>query len=433
MAQILLIADDLTGSNDSGVQFVRHGFGAAVFFAGQPVTDAADVIVVDTDSRGRSPREAYDRTRQAADRLAGTRPALVYKKIDSTLRGNLGAETDAALDAFCLPVALVAPAFPRIGRTTQEGIQFLHGTPVHETEIGRDPKAPVRTSAILDLLSGQSHRRAGRLTLADLRSGAGAQRIAALMDEGVSLVVCDAVSEEDLHQVAAAGRMLGQPVLWVGSAGLADVLPDALGLTPSRALAAEDDGTVDGPVLVAVGSVSDTSRGQLADVLSRSDVTGVEVDTLTLVAGDSAAEAEIARCVAAGRAALEAGRNLALYSSVAAGAVARTQAAGQALGLTPTACSELVAAAMGRIGGQLCRETFVGGLVLTGGDTAQAVCQAIGATGINLLREVAPGIPLGRLVASRPYGAITKAGAFGTAQALSLAIDSLRKGVHQNV
>lgn len=432
MAQILLIADDLTGANDSGVQLVRHGFSSAVFFAGQPAADSADVIVVDTDSRASTPREAYDRVRQTADRLAATGPALVYKKIDSTLRGNLGAEIDAVLDAFQLALALIAPAFPRIGRTTQHGVQFLHGVPVHETEIGRDPKAPVRTGVIADLLSQQSRRRVGRLTLDDLRSGAGAQRIADLVGEGVSLVVCDAILEEDLRQVAMTGRGLGQPVLWVGSAGLADVLPDALGLAPSGAPRSEDDNAVKGPILVAVGSVSSTTRGQLAQVLGRPDVTGVEVDTLALVAGDATAEAEIARCVSAGLEALKAGRNLAVYSSVAADAVARTQAAGQALGLTPTACSERVAATLGSISGRLCGETSVGGLVLTGGDTAQAVCRAIGASGISLLREVEPGIPLGRLVAPRPYGVVTKAGAFGTEGALSLAIDALRKGVESH-
>lgn len=430
MTRIALIADDLTGANDSGVQFVRHGFSASVFFAGQPVQEGADVVVVDTDTRGVAPRKAYDLTLRAAQRLAAARPALVYKKVDSTLRGNLAAEIDAVMDAFGFRVAIIAPAFPRIGRTTEAGVQYLHGTPVHETEIARDPKAPVSVSLIPALLAEGSARKVGLVGLADVRAGQAGQRLLALREKSVSLMVVDAAAEEDLVQVALAVKALGEPVLFVGSAGLADVLPQALGLQPGAAAAHEEERAMGtGPVLLTVGSVSGVSRGQLARVLAQPSVTGVEVQTVVLLEGGEEAEEE--RCVAAGLEALRAGRDLALYSSTSDDAVLRTQALGRKRGLTPIETSEKVAATLGRIAGRLCREVRVGGLVATGGDTALAVCRAVGATGIRLVREVEPGIPLGRLEGA-PYGAVTKAGAFGTEQALWLAMESLKGGAHHD-
>ncbi len=430
MTQIALIADDLTGANDSGVQFVRHGFSASVFFAGQPVQQGADVVVLDTDTRGATAAEAYEATRKAAGLLVEIKPSLVYKKVDSTLRGNLAAEIDAVMDAFGMEVALIAPAFPRIGRTTEDGVQYLNGAPVHETEIGRDPKAPVRTSNIPQLLRDGSRRKVGLIHHETVRDGLAPERLRDLRADGAELIVCDGLSEQDLVQVARAGRELGGRVLYVGSAGLADVLPKELGLMPgARAAAREEAAGPTGPVLLAVGSVSSVSRGQLARVLREPAVTGVELRTADWISGGPVAEAEEERCFAAGVAALQAGGDLALFSSVQADAVARTQALGRARGMSPIQVSEQVAEALGRIAGRLCQSARVGGLVLTGGDTAQAVCRNVGATGFDLLSEVEPGIPLGRLVGAAPYRAVTKAGAFGTEEALWSAMQRVKGGV----
>lgn len=384
------------------------------------------MVVVDTDTRWRPAEEAYARTRRAAEQLATANPSLVYKKIDSTLRGNLGAEIDAVMDAFHLQVALIAPAFPRTGRTTLDGSQYLNGVPVNETEIGRDPKTPVTTAVIKELLAAQSRRPVASVTLAQLRDAGAVELVRDLVDAGTALIVCDATEEEDLRRVAAAGRELAVMPLWVGSAGLADVLPAVLGFTPARAAAAISMGLGSGPVLLVVGSVSSVSRRQLAQVLGRQGVTGVAADALSLVSGGAAGEAEVARCVAEGVGALRGGQDLALYSSVDDEAVARAQAVGREQGLTPKDTSERVAAGLALIAERVCREVTPGGLVLTGGDTALAVCRALGATGIDLVREVEPGIPLGRMVGPRAYGAVTKAGAFGTDQALMLAIDALK-------
>lgn len=78
------------------------------------------------------------------------------------------------------------------------------------------------------------------------------------------------------------------------------------------------------------------------------------------------------------------------------------------------------------------QETALQGVILTGGDTAKAVCRHLGVSGIQLLREVEPGIPLGRLVGDTPLPVVTKAGAFGSELSLSHAKTALKgEGFHE--
>ena len=153
MLKLAVIADDLTGANDAGVQFAKEGLKVQVLLGEsgeEQEKELPDVIVLDTDSRAAIPDQAYERVRKAGGlikRLTSSRPA-VFKKIDSTLRGNLGAEIDAVMDELGFEWAAVAPAFPVNGRITVGGWHLLHQVPIAESEIARDPKTPVVESVL---------------------------------------------------------------------------------------------------------------------------------------------------------------------------------------------------------------------------------------------------------------------------------------------
>src|ERR671917_2986540 len=128
---VAIIADDLTGAADSGVQLVHSGYRTAVVFRGAPIppSDDLDAVAVDTNSRPLPAGFAAKRGVESGHALRESR--IVYKKIDSTLRGPIGAELAAALAATRRSKALIAPAFPSTGRETKGGTQFVHGVPVH--------------------------------------------------------------------------------------------------------------------------------------------------------------------------------------------------------------------------------------------------------------------------------------------------------------
>jgi uncharacterized protein YgbK (DUF1537 family) len=138
--RIGMIADDLTGANDSGVQLSRYGLKTSVRFnftdeelSSNEESGSDGAIVIDTDSRSIEKDEAYRRVREAANFLKENQFDVIYKKIDSTLRGNLGAEVDAVYDEFQPNFVIIAPGYPSNGRKIDSGHLYLNGAPLHET------------------------------------------------------------------------------------------------------------------------------------------------------------------------------------------------------------------------------------------------------------------------------------------------------------
>ncbi len=139
MLRVLAIADDLTGMLETAAKFAGRGAGA-------------DATVLNADSRHLSPEQAKAAIRSLA---VGT-PDLVYKKTDSTLRGNIGAELSALLQLWPETPLFFVPAYPALGRTVRDGALFLEGVPLQATAFARDPLNPIRTNRIRDVLAEQT-------------------------------------------------------------------------------------------------------------------------------------------------------------------------------------------------------------------------------------------------------------------------------------
>ena len=141
-----IIADDLTGAADTGVQLARAGYRTAVAFRGAPIppADDLDAVALDTNSRALPAGFAAKRVVEAGHAVRHAQ--VVYKKLDSTLRGPIAAELSAASGASGRDRVVVAPAFPATGRTTVDGVQLVRGVPVHETEVKDDPRTYLHCS-----------------------------------------------------------------------------------------------------------------------------------------------------------------------------------------------------------------------------------------------------------------------------------------------
>src|SRR5699024_11024597 len=214
-ARIAVVADDLTGAGDTAVQCVR---------AGAPADQARHI------------------TEEVVRDLRSSGVGLLYKKVDSTLRGPIRAEIDGALAQWGPDaVAVVCPAFPANGRTVRDGVLLVEGIEVHRTAVGQDPVTPVTESHVATLL-GATHVRLG---------GTDAHQDAALLRKAGPVVVVDAETEADLEGVAAAVTALGPDAVPVGSAGLATHL--------ARTWAPR---TTSGPALVVITSLHETTQGQ---------------------------------------------------------------------------------------------------------------------------------------------------------------------------
>ncbi len=229
-----IIADDLTGANDTALQFFMKGSNTEIIFEiGDEVQNHLNVETraLTTESRNIDPKEAAKTVWENAKKLKEA--FLVesfYKKIDSTLRGNVAVETLAMLDAIEYDAAVIAPAFIQEGRMTVGGYQLLRGVPIERTDAARDTYAPIYDSYIPDILKKQVNENLyGTVDLIGLKTvakGAGpiTNILTELISKGKKLIITDAVSAVDLEQIALAIEKCRYKILPVGSAGLANAL-----------------------------------------------------------------------------------------------------------------------------------------------------------------------------------------------------------------
>ncbi len=227
---IVVIADDLTGANDTALQFFAKGAVTEILldYNKMPIKNMQiDVWAVSTESRNKDPEEAYIRTEEAYTLFKNKLNVdYFYKKLDSTLRGNIGQEIMAALKITEKDCAIVAPAFVQEGRITIGGYQLLKGVPIERTEAARDPHVPVFESSIPNILKKQipnGEELVGLIDFSIVSKGAAplVLKINELIKQGKKLIVVDAVSVVDMEQIVLAIKKSNYDILPCGSAGLA--------------------------------------------------------------------------------------------------------------------------------------------------------------------------------------------------------------------
>lgn len=401
---VLVIADDFTGANDAGSGLAQAGARVHVLFgtaAPQP-DEAADVLVISTDSRAVSDTQAAERVTQMVQHYAAQfQQGWLFKKIDSTLRGNVGAETVAALRASGKRLALVAPAVPRLGRTTREGSVWVNQRLLTDTEFASDPKTPIRSARILDQMQIDGME----IDLATLRS----DRLDAVLAAAQGIVVVDAETEADLARLIAAAARLAEKPLLVGAAGLSDALGAALSVRPSR------------PVLAVVGSMSRQAEQQIATLLNQHAVEIVDVDIRQLFQQPAWPERD--RWIEQAAAALRAGRHTVIRTCQHASQRHAIEDHCQQHRVTRQQLGEAICQMLGEMTLSLCQAQLPHALYLSGGDVAIAVAQALGASGFKIQGLVAGCVPHGVLLNSEfTLPVMTKAGGFGDENTLVAAI-----------
>jgi len=401
---VLVIADDFTGANDAGSGLAQAGARVHVLFgtaAPQP-DEAADVLVISTDSRAASATQAAERVTQVVQHYAAQlQQGWLFKKIDSTLRGNVGAETVATLRASGKRLALVAPAVPRLGRTTREGSVWVNQRLLTDTEFASDPKTPILSARILDQMQIDGME----IDLDTLRS----DRLDAVLAAAQGVVVVDAETEADLARLIAAAARLAEKPLLVGAAGLSDALGAALSVRPSR------------PVLAVVGSMSRQAEQQIATLLNQQAVEIVDVDIRQLFQQPAWPERD--RWSEQAVAALRAGRHTVIRTCQHESQRHAIEDLCQQHRVTRQQLGEAICQLLGEMTLSLCQAHLPHALYLSGGDVAIAIAQALGASGFKIQGLVAGCVPHGVLLNSEfTLPVMTKAGGFGDENTLVAAI-----------
>lgn len=259
--------------------------------------DQPAVSSYDADSRNLSAEDAARRHARLLARLLEP-DRILFKKIDSTLRGQSAAETATAIAALKTRAGsgfgVCAPAFPATGRTTVGGRVRVNGRPLEEAEVWH--RDHTYASADLAAVLASADIRAETLPLSTMR-GDLATALARVATRGGMIAVCDAETEEDLGGIARASLSDAAAIFFIGSAGLAHALAANDTAQPAEAvrIAPSTRGT-----LIVVGSLAAASRAAARNLAAGGSVTHLPVAPETLL-GDPADRAALAARTASRR------------------------------------------------------------------------------------------------------------------------------------
>ena len=398
MVKLLVIADDFTGALDTGVQFAASGAETRVVtnieYDFSRTGREVQVLVLVAETRHVKWEEAYRMVYGIAKRACESGIPYLYKKTDSALRGNIGSELKAVLDAAGKHTLHFLPAFPRMNRVTRNGIHYIDGSPVHESVFGKDPFEPVTCSYIPDMMRGEVP-----VTVVESMDGWERQN---------GVMVYDASTDEELMSIGSFLKEKGELGLTAGCAGFAAVLPQLLGLSGKR----RERISLDKKFLVACGSVNPITVRQL-DYAERAGMKRIRLTPEQKLEKDYLESEE-------GNRALEEWTKTALEEECCIfdtndlpGCRAACEYAGSH-GLSLDELRVRIADTLGRVMEHLVRAGVKSTMLLTGGDTLMGFMRHIGCDEIVPACEMAPGTVLSQVdIDGRTYSIISKSGGFG--------------------
>lgn len=401
MIKLLIISDDFTGALDTGVKFSAAGARTKVSTDTQ--TDfrqeiAEEVLVLCAPTRHLPPREAYDMIRPIAQRAAAARIGCIYKKTDSALRGNIGAELGAVLDGSGETSLCFIPALPGMNRITVDGVHYIDGVPVDQSVFGQDPFEPVTESRVPDLLHLQCDVPVEVVSPEALNSFCPGKKRC--------IYLFDCASRQDMEREAQTLYRLGCLKLLAGCAGLAESLPGYLGLhmgekTQCRVKVSR--------LVVLCGSVNPISSSQM-DYGEQRGYRRVHIPADRLLSG--------------GR--LNTGSDAMMmdylwtlycqspYLMIDSLQMGQEQVLFGTEELSLEDIRQRISCQMGRILKELIDRGADACFVIIGGDTLLAFLDSIGCHELTPVCEIQPGVVLSRIAyQGREYEIISKSGGFG--------------------
>ena len=419
MSKVIIIADDLTGANATGVLLARQGFKAATFlnldkYDSKENADL-NIVSINTDSRAINSKSAYERVKNIVEFFNNEDVKLFTKRIDSTLRGNIGSELSAVLDNVNNDsYAVVVPSFPTSGRICVGGYLMLNQVPLEKTDISKDPKTPILTSRVKVLLEEQMKEKIGFIELHKVLEGVETiqNEICKEIKDGSKVIIVDATTNEDITKIAKAVKNTKLNVVAVDpgpfTAALAEEYLDVPNVGPGQ------------KVMLTIGSISNLTKKQLDEFKLEYSTFITEVDASKFLY-DTTREDEVNRAV-----------NRILdkiiefpvigVTTLSDGKILDLGKAAKELKISEDEVSQKISNGLAEITSKVMEksQSLIGGLYTSGGDVTVAVCNLLGAAGIEVKDEVLPLAVYGRIINGKydNIPIITKGGLIGDERAL---------------
>lgn len=428
-----IIADDLTGANDTALQFMLNNVDTNILLNTDQEPEKANTSqawAIATESRNIAPEFAFEKVKLATQYLVEkVNPDYFYKKIDSTVRGNISVEVLSMLEVLGWDAAIIMPAFPQENRITVGGYHLLKGIPIERTEMARDPHSPIYESHLPTLLQSQLGENlknlVGSIALKTILDGAGPilQAMNKLIENGVKLIVADSVSITDLEQIVLAMQKSNYKILPVGNSAAGRVLSNEWFPRAEKSVEVLPIKIPKLPKFIVSGSATQITSSQIDKYEQSADY---EENTLVIELGmDDILEGvkdELVNRIVTNLT----GENVVMVHTSKLlnnfdGFSDDTMKADLSKSGLAGAVTDFLAELTGRV-----LEKTKAVLITLGGETSYKCCNAINANQLKLLDEVLPAIALSKNIKSDQF-IVTKSGNLGGVNTLIEIINYFKK------
>lgn len=420
MSKIVIIADDLTGANATGVLLAKQGFKTATFLNLEKYNpnknQDLDVISISTDSRGIKKDTAYNRVKKVVDYFKDDDIELFSKRIDSTLRGNIGAEIDGILDGLSEDtIAIVVPAFPTSGRICIGDYLMVNQIPLEKTDVATDPKAPVKTSKVTSIIKNQTNKKVGFIDLHKVLKGVDSTKnaLSKEIENECRVIVIDATTDEDIEIIAEAVSDMKINIVSVDPGPFTSVLAEKL-LNKAKTIPSQK-------LMMVIGSVTNLTRKQIEEFKLAYSPLFLEVDAEKLIY-DTTCQEEINRV---SNVLLEKMNDYNIIGITTANNekdILNLNSIAKQLNITEDEVSQKITTGLAKINKIVLDQSnlAIGGLYTSGGDVTIAVCNELEAIGIEVIDEVLPLAVYGKILGGKYHNTaiVTKGGLIGDEKAI---------------
>lgn len=420
MIKLLVIADDLTGAIDAGVHFAERGIvtGVIPVFASElqmeKMDEPVEVLVINTESRHISAGEAAGRVASAGQFGLNHGVRFFYKKTDSTLRGNIGAELEALMNVVRQDYIPFIPAYPALKRFTREGYHYVEDKLLHQSRFSDDPLEPVMSSFIPDILKQQTSCEPVNLSYPF--------RIDPVLLESTSkkIFVFDCSNDTDLMRIGSLLEENDWFRIVAGSAGFASVLAKKLSFSSSDI----ETIRIKNPCLVVNGSLNPVSLEQIR-MLEATSVKSFYLGSAVLNSAQNTND-EMDKLVLKVNAVLKNREDILINSFTSREDLTRYLS--KKFGSTiPKEIYSNAAGRFGRLIAGILETNKIGMMVVIGGDTLMALIREIKIEFIHPITEILPGVVLSSVdIYDRPIHLVTKPGGYGEKDTLLRIIQSIK-------
>jgi uncharacterized protein YgbK (DUF1537 family) len=408
MKNVIILADDLTGANDVGVQLLDLGLscGSLIFKSikklkeeYKKVISYVDIPIIDTESRLIASNEAYKRLKNLLKFLKKYGVQQYYKKIDSTLRGNIGSEIDACIEELNLDLVPVVPAFPEMRRITVYGNHYVNGKLLENSEFADDILSPVRTSYLVDLINKQSKYKCGIIDIDVVNKNSDfiCRVINRLKQDGIRILVFDCKTNKDLKNISNAIRNFK---LVCGASILAKEIFKDEAKDNNNASRYQSHIILSNRVACIIGSLKQTTAKQVEYIKKRYNTYVLKISSKTLLNNTSLIKRIIFKNMK---------KDIIVCLSNDIDSINYISK------LIRNSNMQSISKKLGEIAEYFVNELKFNKLVLSGGATAVSVCNRLNIPFLLLIKRIFTGVPLTTF--QRLY-IVTKPGGFGNKDAL---------------